>query len=69
VGDEIHPVAQRRHHHHVGAAIEGDEPRLRDVAVDVLDGCRARLPEAPVDRGDEELDLVALGPELGALEP
>ena len=41
LGDEVHPVAQRRNHHHVRAAVEGDERRLRDVAVDVLDGSSA----------------------------
>ena len=69
VGDEVHPVAERRDHHHVRAAVERDERRLRDVAVDVLDGRRAGLPEAAVDARDEELDLVALRPVLGALEP
>ena len=39
---EVHPVAQRRDHHHVGAAVERDERRLRDVAMDVLDRRRAR---------------------------
>ena len=25
LGDEVHPVAQRRHHHHVGGAVERGE--------------------------------------------
>ena len=37
--------------------------------MDVLDRRRAGLPEAAVDARDEELDLVALRPVLGALEP
>ena len=69
VGDEVHPVAQRRDHHHVRPAVERDERGLRDVAMDVLDGRRAGLPEAAVDARDEELDLVALRPVLRALEP
>ena len=67
--DEVHAVAQRRDHHHVRPAIERDERTLRDVAVDVLDGRRARLPEPSVDARDEELDLVALRAVLRALEP
>ena len=68
VRDEVHTVPQRRHHHHVRPAIERDEPRLRDVAVQVLDGRVARLPEATVDARDQELDLVPLRPVLRALE-
>ena len=69
VGDEVHPVAERRDHHHVRSAVERDERRLRDVAMDVLHGRRAGLPEATVDARDEELDLVAQRPVLRALEP
>ena len=66
--DEVHPVAQRGHHHHVRPPVERDEARLRDVAMQVLDGRDARLPEAAVDARDQELDLVALRPVLRALE-
>ncbi len=69
VRDEVHPVAQRRDHHHVRAPVERDERRLRDVAMDVLDRRRSGLAEAAVDPGDEELDLVALRAKLRALEP
>ena len=34
---EVHPVAQRRDHHHVGTAVERDERGLGDVAMHVLD--------------------------------
>ena len=67
--DEVHPVAQRRDHHHVGAAVERDEPLLRDVAMDVLDRRHARPPELAVDAGDEELDLVPLRAVVRAVEP
>ena len=67
--DEVHPVAQRGHHHHVRAPIEGDEALLRDVPMDVLDGRHAGTSVAAVDPGDEELDLVALRPVVGAVEP
>ncbi len=68
VGDEVHPVAKGGDHHHVRTPVEGHERRLREVAVDVLDGRRPGLTEAAVDACDQELDLVALRPELGALE-
>ena len=68
VRDEVHPVAERRHHHHVRPPVERDEPLLRDVAVQVLDRRDPGLSEAAVDAGDQELDLVPLLPELGALE-
>ncbi len=67
--DEVHPVPKRRDHHHVGSPVERNQRGLGDVAVHVLDRCRARSREAAVDPGDEELDLVPLGSELGALEP
>ena len=66
--DEVHPVAERRDHHHVGAPVERDERGLRDVAVHVLDRRDARSREAAVDARDEELDLVPLRAVLGALE-
>ena len=66
--DEVHPVAERRDHHHVRAPVERDERGLRDVAVDVLDRRRPGSREAPVDARDEELDLVALRAVLGAVE-
>ena len=69
VRDEVHAVAQRRDHHHVRPAVEGDERRLRDVAVDVLDRRRSGLAEPSVDARDAELDLVPLRAVLGALEP
>ena len=69
VRDEVHPVPERRDHHHVGSPVERDERGLRDVAMHVLDRRHPGLPEAAVDAGDEELDLVALRPVLGALEP
>ena len=65
---EVHPVAKSRDHHHVCSAIEGDEGRLGDVAVDVLDGRHARPPVLAVDAGDQELDLVPLRAVLGAVE-
>ena len=48
LGDEVHPVAERRHHHHVGPAVEGDQLGLRDAAVQVLD--RRRVPAARTGR-------------------
>ena len=66
--DEVHPVAERRDHHHVGAPVERDERRLGDVAVDVLDRSRTGSREAPVDARDQELDLVTLRAVLGAVE-
>ena len=48
--DEVHPVAQRRDHHHVRAPVERDERRLGDVAVDVLDGRRPGRPNRPLMR-------------------
>jgi hypothetical protein len=49
VCDEVHPVPERSDHHHVRAAVQRDEPRLRDVAVEIFDRRRAGLPEAAVD--------------------
>ena len=69
VRDEVHPVAERRHHHHVRAAVQRDEPVLRDVAVQVLDRCRAGLTETAVDARDQQLDVVPLLLVLRALEP
>ena len=68
VRDEVHPVAERRHHHHVRPPVERDEPLLRDVAVEVLDRRDPGLSVAAVDAGDQELDLVTLLAELGALQ-
>ena len=67
--DEVHAIAQGRDHHDVRPPVQGHEARLRDVAMDVLDGSHARPREAPVDAGDEQLDLVTLAPVLRALEP
>ena len=69
VRDEVHAVAKRGDHHHVGSPIERDERVLRDVAVDVLDRRRPRLSVPAVDPRDQKLDLVPLRAELGALEP
>ncbi len=67
LGDEVHPVAERRHHHHVGAPVEQRELGGRDAAVEVLDRRAAGLPEAPVHVGDPPFDLIALRPVLAAL--
>ena len=66
---EVHPVAQRGDHGDVGAPVERDEPGARDAAVQVLDGRHAGPAVSAVDAGDEQLDLVALGPVLLAVEP
>ena len=66
---EVHPVPERRHHHHVGPPVERDQLGTRHRPVHVGDGRMPELREAPVDVGDPHLDLVALRAVVGALEP
>ncbi len=67
--DEIHPVSERRDHHHVGPAVERHELGRGHRAVDVGDGRVPKPAELPVDVGDSHLDLVAHRPVLRAFEP
>ena len=66
--DEVHAVAERRDHHHIGAPVQGDELGHRDRAVYVLDRGRTEPAEPAVQVSDPLLDLVALGGVFGALE-
>ena len=61
LGDEVHPVAQRRHDHHVGGQVQGDELFERQAAVQVVDGRVPEHGELAVHRADELLDVLALG--------
>ena len=53
LGDEVHPVAQRRHQHHVGCPVERHQVGLRQRAEDVVDRHPARRAESAVDPADE----------------
>ena len=57
LGDEIHAVAQRRHHGDVGRAIETRQNRARIGTVDVADRRPGRVAESAVDLADESRHL------------
>ncbi len=56
--DEVHPVAQRRDEDRVRGAVEGDELRLREGSVEVVDRGPARRGELALQPADHRLDLV-----------
>ena len=53
LGDEIHAVAQRRHHGDVGGAIKAGQNGARIGPVDVADRRPGRVAETAVDLADE----------------
>jgi hypothetical protein len=59
LGDEVHAVAQRRHEHDVGGAVQADQLGLREAAVQVVDRRAVEGRPAAVDRADGLLDAGA----------
>ena len=57
LGDEVHPVAERRHQHHVAGAVERDELVERQRLVEVVDDRQADPAVDAVDLADEPFDL------------
>ena len=50
---QVHPVAQRRHQHHVGGAVERHQVGRREAAEDVVHRHPARRAERAVDPADQ----------------
>src|SRR5262245_54073754 len=60
LADEVHAVAERRHHAHVGDAVVREELPRPHAAVEIVDGnVVAGCREAAVDPADDLLDLGA----------
>ena len=69
LGDQIHPVAQRGHQHHVGGAVERHQLGLGEAAEDVVHRHPAGGAERAVDPPDQPVDQraeVLIGPHVGA---
>ena len=67
LGDQVHPVAQRRHEHDVGGTVEGRHLLRRVGVVQVMDGLCPDPAVLAVDPADQELDLLAqllVGPDV-----
>ena len=58
LGDQVHAVAQRGHHHHVGRAVERGQLGAAVRLVQVVHGRHADPAEVAVDPADLALDLV-----------
>ena len=59
LGDQVHPVAERRHEHHVGGDVERRQVNLVEAPVDVAHRRPVRRPEGSVDAADGRLHLGA----------